>query len=140
MGLVTSKLLLRNPRLPDLAPVEVRALADSGAVFLCIPEALCLQLQLQRAGDQRVALADGSTRIVPYVGPVEVRFKNRVGFTGAIVIGDQVLVGAIPMEELDLVVIPRTQTLDVNPASPDMPSSIVKQNEAPYTVRSKIAQ
>ena len=71
-------------------------------------------------------------RNVPYVGPVEVRFKNRVGFTGAIVIGDQVLAGAIPMEELDLVVIPRTRTLDVNPASPDMPSSIVKEAEANY--------
>ena len=71
---------------------------------------------------------------MPYVGPVEVRFKNRVGFTGAIVIGDQVLVGAIPMEELDLVVVPRTRTLDVNPASPDKASSIVKQNEADYGV------
>ena len=42
--------------------------------------------------------------------------------------------GAIPMEELDLVIIPRTRTLDVNPASPDMPSSFVKQNEGSYTV------
>jgi clan AA aspartic protease len=129
MGLVTSKLVLRNPRLPDLEPIEVDALADSGAVFLCIPQELCDRLELELAGEQRVALADGSTRTVAYVGPIEVRFKNRVGFTGAIVIGDQVLVGAIPMEELDLVVIPRTQTLDVNPLSPDMPSSIVKQLE-----------
>ena len=86
--------------------------------------------------DQTVTLADGTTRNVPYVGPVEVRFKNRVGFTGAIVIGDQVLVGAIPMEELDLVVVPRTRTLDVNPASPDRASSIVKQNGVDYSVLS----
>ena len=134
MGIVYSKIILRNPRLPDLEPIEVEALADSGALFLCIPEHVRSRLRLEQADTQRVALADGSTRSVPYVGPVEVRFKNRVGFTGAIVIGDQVLVGAIPMEELDLVIIPRTRTLDVNPASPDMPSSFVKQNEGSYTV------
>ena len=72
--------------------------------------------------------------MVPYVGPVEVRFKNRVGFTGALVIGDQVLMGAIPMEEMDLVVIPRTRTLDVNPASPDIATSIVKQTAAEYSL------
>jgi clan AA aspartic protease len=132
MGIVYSKIILRNPRLPDLEPIEVDALADSGALFLCIPEALCERLQLEKVSDQRVALADGSTRTVPYVGPIEMRFKNRVGFTGALVLGQEVLVGAIPMEELDLVIIPRTQTLDVNPASPDMASSIVKQTEASY--------
>ena len=136
MGIVYSKIILRNPRLPDLEPVEVEALADSGALFLCIPTEICSRLRLEQVTDQTVTLADGTTRNVPYVGPVEVRFKNRIGFTGAIVIGDQVLVGAIPMEELDLVVVPRTRTLDINPASPDRASSIVKQNEADYSVLS----
>ena len=134
MGIVYSKIILRNPRLPDLAPIEVEAMADSGALFLCIPEAVCSRLRLEQATDQTVTLADGSKRNVPYVGPVEVRFKNRVGFTGAIVLGDQVLVGAIPMEELDLVVIPRTRELDVNPASPDRASSIVKQDQGDYSL------
>jgi len=40
--------------------------------------------------------------------------------------GDQVLLGAIPMEDLDLVVIPKTRMLDVNPASPDVASTIAK--------------
>jgi clan AA aspartic protease len=137
MGIVYSKIVLRNPRLPELEPIEVEAMADSGALFLCIPEALCSRLRLEQVTDQTVTLADGSKRNVPYVGPVEVRFKNRVGFTGAIVIGDQVLVGAIPMEELDLVVIPRTRELDVNPASPDRASSIVKQTLA---ANSEVAQ
>jgi len=140
MGLVTSKILLRNPRLPKLGTLEVDALADSGALFLCIPESLRARLQLESAGDQRVVLADGSARTVPYVGPVEVRFKNRVGFTGAIVIGDQVLVGAIPMEEMDLVIIPRTRTLDVNPASPDIATSIVKQTEASYSAQIELTE
>lgn len=140
MGLVTSKFRLRNPRLPEIEPLEVEALADSGALFLCIPESIRERLQLESAGEQRVVLADGSAKVVPYVGPVEVRFKNRVGFTGAIVIGDQVLVGAIPMEEMDLVIIPRTRTLDVNPASPDIATTIVKQNEATYAVDLEVPQ
>jgi clan AA aspartic protease len=134
MGIVYSKITLRNPRLPEVEPLEVNALADSGAVFLCIPEELRSRLQLEQVSEQTVTIADGCSRIVPYVGPIEVRFKNRIGFTGAIVIGDQVLVGAIAMEELDLVIVPRTRTLDVNPASPDRASSIVKQNEAQYSI------
>jgi len=73
-----------------------------------------------------VTLADGSKKRVPYVGPIEVRFKNRVGFAGALVMGDQVLVGAIPMEDMDLVVVPRTRTLDVNPKSPKIATTIAK--------------
>jgi hypothetical protein len=71
-------------------------------------------------------LADGSKKLVPYVGPIELRFKNRVGFAGALVMCDQVLLGAIPMEDMDLVVVPKTRTLDVNPDSPNIASSIVK--------------
>jgi hypothetical protein len=67
-----------------------------------------------------------STELQKHVGPVELRFKNRVGFAGALVLGDQVLLGAIPLEDMDLVIIPKTRTLDVNPDSPNMASSIVK--------------
>ena len=126
MGLVNGKLLLRNPRLPELAPVEVVALADSGALHLCIPEHIQIQLNLEAIDHKEVTLADGSKKLVPYVGPVELRFKNRVGFAGALVMGDQVLLGAIPMEDMDLIVIPKTRTLDVNPDSPNIASSIVK--------------
>src|ERR1700732_3820417 len=99
MGLTRAKLLLKNPRLPDLQPVEVTALADSGAVHLCIPLHVQLQLGLEEAEKKEATLADGSKRLVPYVGPVELHFKNRVGFVGAMVIGDEVLLGAIPMED-----------------------------------------
>ncbi len=126
MGLVNGKLLLKNPRLPDLDPLEVAAMADSGALHLCIPEHIQIQLRLEAIDSKEVTLADGSKRLVPYVGPIELRFKNRVGFAGALVMGDQVLIGAIPMEDMDLVIIPKTRTLDVNPDSPNIASSIVK--------------
>ena len=123
---------MKNPRLPSLQPMEVDAIADSGSVHLCIPEHVRLQLRLEVIGTREVVLADGSVRSVPYAGPIQMQFKNRVGFAGALIMGDQVLVGAIPMEDMDLVIIPLTRTLDVNPASPNVATSIAKQTEAAY--------
>ena len=136
MGLVTCKVVLRNPRLPGLSEAEVDVLVDSGAVHLCIPEPVRAQLALEPIDSKEVTLADGRRARVPYVGPIEIRFKNRVGFAGALVMGDEVLLGAIPMEDMDLVIIPKTRTLDVNPESPDVASTIVKDMEAVYGTRS----
>lgn len=124
MGLVNGHLILKNPRLPELEGMEVSALVDTGAVHLCIPEHVRIQLRLEPIEDEEVTLADGSKRLVPYVGPIEIKFKNRTGFAGALVLGQQVLLGAIPMEDMDLVVIPRTRTVDINPESPNIASSI----------------
>jgi clan AA aspartic protease len=126
MVLVNGKVLLKNPRLPELETVEVDALADSSAVHLCIPESVRIQLKLEAIDSKEVTLADGASKLVPYVGPIEIRFKNRIGFTGALVMGDQVLLGAIPMEDMDLVIIPKTRMLDVSPNSPSVASTIAK--------------
>jgi len=135
MGLVSGKVLLKNPRLPELEPVEVDAMADSGSVHLCIPEHIRIQLKLDEVEKKEVIVADGSRKLVPYVGPIEIRFKNRVGFTGALVMGNQVLIGAIVMEDMDLVIVPKTRTLDVNPESPNIATSIAKSNDK---VRTKL--
>jgi clan AA aspartic protease len=127
MGLVTANLILSNPRDPSIDAIEVPALADTDSVFLCIPEHVRLQLKLETLQEREVSLADGSCVSVPYVGPVVVRFKNRIGVVGALVLGNEVLLGAIPLEDMDLVVNPRTRTVDVNPASPNIASGIVKR-------------
>src|SRR5258708_32582316 len=101
MGLVNGKLLLKNPRLPDLDPVEVVAMADSGALHLCIPEHIQIQLRLEAIDSKEVTLADGSKRLVPDVGPIGLRFQNRVGVAGAAGIGGQGLIGAIPLAGYD---------------------------------------
>jgi len=126
MGLVNAKVLLSNPRRPELEVVEVDVLADTGATHLCIPEHVQFQLQLESLEYREIILADGSSQSVPYVGPLQIRFKNRGGFTGALVMGDQVLFGAIPMEDMDLIVIPRSRSIDVNPASPNVATSFAK--------------
>jgi clan AA aspartic protease len=124
MGLVNANVILRNPRKPELQPLETSVLADTGALHLCIPEHIRIQLELEELDQKEITIADGSKKLVPYVGPIEIRFKNRIGFTGALVLGNQVLFGAIPMEDMDLVVIPSTRTLDVNPNSPNVGVSV----------------
>jgi clan AA aspartic protease len=126
MGLVNAKITLRNPRLKKLKPLEVNTLVDSGAVHLCIPEHVRIQLKLEEIDKKEVILADGERKLVPYVGTIEIKFKNRVGFAGALVMGDQILLGAIPMEDMDLVIIPKKRILDVNPDSPNVAISIAK--------------
>ena len=52
--------------------------------------------------------------------------RNRRCFTGAMIMGDEPLMGDIPLEDMDLVVIPSRQVVDVNPASPNIPLSLAK--------------
>jgi clan AA aspartic protease len=126
MGLVNAELILKNPRDSKIHAVNVTALVDTGAVHLCIPEHIRIQLKLEEISKKDATLADGKEVLVPYVGPIEIHFKDRVGFTGALVLGDQVLLGAIPMEDMDLVVIPKLRSIDVNPSSPNVATTIVK--------------
>ena len=126
MGLVNAKIILKNPRDNKIKPIEVNSLVDTGAIHLCIPEHIRIQLKLEEISKKDATLADGKEILVPYVGPIEIHFKGRVGFTGALVLGDQVLLGAIPMEDMDLVVIPKLRMIDVNPLSPNIATTIVK--------------
>jgi len=126
MGISNAKLRLKNPRLPDLNAVEVEAMADTGALHLCIPEHIALQLKLVEIEKKEVTLADASRRLVPYVGPIQIEFATRTGFAGALVLGDQVLLGAIPMEDMDLVVVPKDRSVMLNPLSPNIATSMAK--------------
>ena len=130
MGLANAKIQLRNPRRPELGTMEVEALADTGAVHVCIPAHVQMQLRLDAVDEKEVTLADGSRRLVPYVGPIELRYANRMGFVGALVLGDQPLLGAIAMEDMDLAVVPKTRQVVVNPESPNIASSVAKRETA----------
>jgi len=124
MGLSYARLKLANARRPELAPVEVDPLADTAAVHLCIPEHVAIQLELDEVDRREVMLADGSRRNLPYVGPILLSVANRKGLAGATVLGNPVLLGAIPMEDLDLVVLPGTRQVVPNPANPNIAGSI----------------
>ena len=125
MGLIYTNISLRNPRESDLKPLQVEALVDTGSMLLCVPEHVALQLRLETLEQREVTVADGCKRICAYVGPVEVRFDGRACYSGALVLGDRVLLGAVPMEDMDLVINPLTRTVEPNPKSPNIPSTIV---------------
>ena len=126
MGIITTTVELSNPRQPQLRPLEVSALVDTGAMTICVPEHVAVQLQLPEIEKREVTTADERSHLVPYVGPIQIRFQNRTCFTGALVLGDSVLLGAVPMEDMDLVISPSRQTIVVNPRSPNIPSAVVK--------------
>ena len=126
MEYVHADILLKNPRLPDLKSISVKALVDTGAMTLCIPEHVALQLQLDTDNQREVTTADGKKRLVPYAGPIEVIFENRSCYVGALVFGDEVLLGVVPMEDMDLVISPTRRKVVVNPDSPNIPQALVK--------------
>jgi len=126
MGLVYADIELANAKNGSLKSMAVKALVDTGAMTLCIPEHIAIQLQLQEIEKREVTTANERRHVVPYVGPVQIRFANRTCFTGALVMGESVLMGSVPMEDMDLVISPSGQTVTVNPKSPNIPSAVVK--------------
>jgi clan AA aspartic protease len=126
MGHVFAEIELSNPRQPDFTPVKANALADTGALMLCIPQHIANQLKLDTESMREVTVADGRSANVPYVGPIKVSFGKRFCYVGALVLGDEVLLGAIPMEDMDLIVNPAKREITVDPASPNIPHARVK--------------
>ena len=68
---------------------------------------------------------DGKRLRCSYVGPIALKFENRGCFTGALVLGEEVILGAVPMEDMDIIVSPARQTVIVNPESPNIATSVV---------------
>ena len=112
----------------EIKRMRVTALVDSGAFMLVINENIKQQLDLPVIEEQAVRLADDTERRFEIVGPVEVRFENRSTTVRAVVLpGDsEPLLGAIPIEGMDVVIDPKQQRLIVNPKSPDIPMTYVK--------------
>jgi clan AA aspartic protease len=124
MGIVYADLRLANGAKPELEEIAVNAVANTGAVDLVIPEHIAIQLQLTELKPRELRMADGGRRMVRYAGPVKVEMAGRDCFTSAAIIGDQVLLGAVPMEQMDLVVDPRTRRVIPNPENPNIPGFI----------------
>lgn len=103
----------------DIKKETVSALVDSGAYMMCINEHIQSQLDLMQIDVMEAELADGSIQKMPVVGPLIINFKNRTTSCNAVVLPgeSEVLLGAIPMEDMDVVLVPKLQTIDVNPHS-----------------------
>ena len=133
MGLIYAEINLSNPRKFETEAITVKSLVDTGALHLCVPEHIAIQLELEELYKREVTTTDGKKHLVPYMGPIALKFKNRGCFTGALVLGDEVLLGAVPMEDMDVMVSPAKQKLIVNPESPNVAMSIAKNASAQST-------
>ena len=121
MGYVRARIEIANAKDPANKALTVTSLVDTGTLLLCLPEGVASRLELEELERREVRTADGMLHEVPYVGPVLIRFENRRCLVGALVMGDEVLLGAVPMEDMDVLVSPKTRTLVVNPANPNGP-------------------
>lgn len=112
----------------EIRKMTVRMLVDSGAYNLSINENIMSQLGLEKINEQVFELADGTHKTFDVVGPVEVRFKNRDTTARAVLLpgNAEPLLGQIPMEDMDVVIFPREERLDVNPDSPLVPKKSLK--------------
>lgn len=108
--------------------VKILALVDSGASMLAVTESVRSLLNLRKIDQMQAELADGSITTLEIVGPVEVRFQNRKTIVNAMVLPDEgeVLLGAIPMQGMDVLIDPKRERLMVNPDSPDIARMLLK--------------
>jgi len=115
--------LYRRGNLPEkeIRKIIVTALVDSGAYMMVIPDKIRLQLGLEIVGYELVEMANGVQEKVAIGEPVEVHFENRKATVDVLVVGNDVLLGAIPMEAMDVLINPRLQKLTVNPEHPTTP-------------------
>lgn len=106
----------------DIKKITVTMLVDTDAYNLCINEDIQSQLQLPFVEKRMAYTADNRRVEMDVVGPVFVKFKNRTTSCLAIVLpGDsEPLLGAIPLEDMDVLIHPLRQELIVNPDHPYM--------------------
>jgi clan AA aspartic protease len=104
----------------EVKRMTVSALVDTSSYMLCINENIQEQLQLPVVEKRKAQLANGEIVQCDVVAPVELRFKNRATTCRAMVLpGDnEVLLGAIPLEDMDVLIHPLRQELIVNPDHP----------------------
>jgi len=127
MSLVQTEITLKNA--DDLMAVrrgyikesavrqmKVDALVDTGAWTLVINEAACKKLGLEVVGTETGTLADGAKSEYNLVGPLEVIWQNRRATCDALVLPDaeDILLGAIPLEAMDLTINPRRELVGVH--------------------------
>ena len=105
----------------EIKRMRITTLVDSGAYMMAINETIQGQLDLPFVENRKVQLASSEVVQYPVVGPLMVKFANRTAICSAFVLpGDsEPLLGAIPMEEMDVLIHPKRQELIVNPAHPN---------------------
>jgi clan AA aspartic protease len=124
MGLVYADLTLQNAtdvgeagrgyiKAKDIRQTKVRAMVDTGAGTLVINEAIYAALGLQTEYLRRSTFGNSTKEICKVTEPVRITWKDRISTCHAVVVsgGGEVLLGAIPLEDMDLIVHPSKEEL-----------------------------
>ena len=137
MGLVYEDITLKNAgdvinvgrgfiKEPEIRQATVQAMVDTGAMTLVIGEDVREELGLELRGEQQATLANEAIEMCHFTEPVEVHWKDRYTVIPALVLAGtrrraqrarfpsgtkEVLLGAIPLEAMDLIVDPGSQQL-----------------------------
>ena len=97
----------------DIRQKTIQALVDTGTTNLVIDEAMRQELGLEIIGEKTARMANDRRVAVKIAGPVEIHWKNRNMICRPWVVPEksEVLLGVIPLEEMDLKVDPVNQVL-----------------------------
>jgi clan AA aspartic protease len=124
MGTVYADIILKNPfdevnarngliRQDEVRSIAVRAVVDTGASTIVINEEQRQKLGLEKLKEKRSILADGNHVPSWRTDPVNIYWEDRGCSCDATVISKagKVLLGAIPLEGMDLIIHPKTGEL-----------------------------
>ena len=124
MGLVHAEITLKNVKdivraeeglisKKEIRQINSKVLVDSGAWTMVINEATREKLGLEITKSTQGTLADGTRQEYKLSEPIEICWKDRSVICEAVVVpaADENLLGAIPLEAMDLTINPRTQEL-----------------------------
>lgn len=97
----------------EIRSLQTHGIVDTGAVLVSLPETLVNELGLEIVAKRRVRYADGKTADKSIAGGLLVEIQGRTSETRCIVEpeSDTVLIGQIPLEEMDWMVHPQSQKL-----------------------------
>jgi clan AA aspartic protease len=123
MGIVHAEITLKNAgdvlnvrrgivKYPEIRQTTIQVVVDTGAMTLVINDQLRQQLGLDVVGTKQATLADDTKKTVQIAEPVEIHWKNRSMICQPWVVNSgRILLGAIPLEDMDLIVDPAKQEL-----------------------------
>jgi clan AA aspartic protease len=124
MGTVCTELTLRNEwdvvqaakgfiKNDEIRTVTVTAIVDTGSYSLMLDEQTTQKLGLEKTDEQRIRIANGERVVCPVTNPVEINWKDRQSVMRVITVPGlpQILLGLLPLEEMDLIVHPNKHEL-----------------------------
>ena len=124
MGIIYEEITLKNAfdvancrrgliKEHEIRQKTIQAVVDTGAATLVINNELRQELGLEMCGTSPARQADNKPIIVNVAEPVEVHWKNRSMTCQPWVASESgsILLGAIPLENLDIIIDPNLQIL-----------------------------